>query len=264
MRLKYRSKYALTGIVRACLLLIFATLTSAALAEDELPADLRDFYIGGGAYIQTQPYEGHDPLVVPTPVLFADNRLFYVRWTRVGMYVFGQQNWGVSITAQPRPFGYKSGNAAVLNGMSKREPSWEAGMAIGGEFGDSFAELTWFHDVGNKSNGSLLRFELGRFFKTGKWTIVPSVFAIRYDNSFNDYYYGVRTDESTLLRPIYIASAGYNFAAQSYFKYSYNEHWHFLGNLRGDLLASTIEKSPLVGSPYMLSGLISIIYSFGY
>ncbi len=264
MRLKFSSKYSLTYVLRVYLLLTISTLLSTAVAEEKSPVNKRDFYLGGGAYIQTQPYEQHEPLLLPTPVLFADNRLFYVRWTRVGMYVFGQQNWGVSITAQPRPFGYKSANAPVLNGMSKSEPSWEAGMAIGGEFGDSFTELTWFHDVANKSNGSLLRLEMGRFFRTGKWTIVPSVFAIRYDNSFNNYYYGVRVDESTAERQAYTASAGFNFAAQSYFKYSYNEHWHFLGNLRGDLLASTIENSPLVGSPYMLSGMLSLMYSFGY
>ncbi len=231
-----------------------------AVADDEP----RHAYLGGGAYFQTQPYAGADALVLPSPVLFADNRLFYVRWTRVGMYVYGQQNWGISITAQPRPFGYKGTDAPILAGMAERKSGWEAGLAMGGEFDWGFAELTWFRDILDHSNGSLLRLELGRFIERGKWAFVPSVFAIRYDAAFNDYYYGVRPGEATAWRPAYTASAGVNFAAQTYVKYSFTPHWHFLGNLRGDLLAGTIQDSPLVDKGYMLSGLLSVMYSFDY
>lgn len=243
-----------------CLLAGCLLPVAVAVAADEP----RHVYVGGGAYFQTQPYAGADAIVLPSPVLFADNRLFYVRWTRVGMYVFGQQNWGVSVTAQPRPFGYKGSDAPILAGMAERRLSWEAGLALGGEFDWGFAELTWFRDVLDNSNGSLLRLELGRFIERGKWTFVPSVFAIRYDAAFNDYYYGVRPGEATTWRPAYRASAGVNFAAQAYVKYSFTPRWHFLGNLRGDLLAGTIQDSPLVDKGAMFSGLLSVMYSFDY
>jgi len=242
------------------LLMIFNLVHAAEESADEP----RNFYLGGGAYIQTQPYADADPIVLPSPVLFADNRLFYVRWTRVGMYVYGQQNWGISITAQPRPFGYEAGDAPILAGMAERKSSWEAGLAIGGENKYGFAELTWFRDILGNSDGSLLRLELGKFIEKGKWTFVPSVFVIRYDDRFNDYYYGVRPGEATVGRPAYTASAGFNYAAQTYIKYSFTRHWHFLGNIRGDLLADTIENSPLVDKGYMLSGLLSVMYSFEY
>jgi len=246
-------------MMRLYCLLAGCLLPFVVAVADEAP---RHAHLGGGAYVQTQPYAGADPIVLPSPVLFADNRLFYVRWTRVGMYVHGQQNWGVSITAQPRPFGYRPEDAPILAGMGERKPSWEAGLAVGGEFDWGFAELTWFHDVLDCSNGSLLRLELGRFIERGKWTVVPSVFAIHYDQAFNDYYYGVRPSEATAQRPAYTASAAFNLAAQAYVKYSFTPHWHFLGNLRGDLLAGTIQDSPLVDKGYMLSGLLSVMYSF--
>ncbi len=249
--------------MRHLLSLVMLAFAMAAAAE-EAGGEPRNAYLGAGAYVQTQPYAGADAKVLPSPVLFADNRLFYVRWTRVGMYVYGQQNWGISITAQPRPFGYAPEDAPILAGMAERKTSWEAGLAIGGEFEHGFAELTWFRDVLGNSEGSLLRLELGCFIETGKWTFVPSLFVIRYDDAFNDYYYGVRPGEATAWRPAYTASAGFNFAAQTYVKYSFTKHWHFLGNLRGDLLAGTIEDSPLVEKGHMLSGLLSVMYSFSY
>lgn len=250
--------------MRFCLLLCLSLFISPLMASEEQGDKPRNAYLGGGAYIQTQPYAGADPIVLPSPVIFADNRLFYVRWTRVGMYVYGQQNWGISITAQPRPFGYLASDAAILNGMAERRTSWEAGLAIGGENRYGFAEFTWFRDILDNSNGSLLRLELGKFIERGKWTWVPSVYIIRFDDKFNDYYYGVRPDEARTGRPAYTASAGFNLAAQTYLKYSFTRNWHFLGNIRGDLLADTIKNSPLVDKGYMLSGLLSIMYSFEY
>ena len=66
------------------LLLILILLSTLLHAKD-------DTYIGLGPYFQTQPYKDADPVVLASPVIFFDNSLFYVRWTRVGMYFYGQK-----------------------------------------------------------------------------------------------------------------------------------------------------------------------------
>lgn len=245
------------------IILVFGLLTNMVVAvETDEPEKEKRAYIGAGPYIQSQPYTDTDPKVIPSPVIFFDNELFYMRWTRVGVYVYGEDNWGVSLTAQPVPYGYQAADSPALAGMADRNSSWEGGVSIGGENDLGFAELTYFHDLLDNSNGSKLRLELGKFFEWGRWTAVPSVLAIWLSEDFNNYYYGVLPDEATSGRPAYTAGVGLNLAAQSYLKYDITDNWHILGNLRADYLNSTITDSPIVNDQWIVSGMISVLYSF--
>jgi len=221
-------------------------------------------FIGGGLYLQSQPYEETDGFTAISPVVFFDNELFYVRWTRLGMYFMGGKNWGASVTLQPRPFGYETSDSQTFAGMANRNASWEGGLSIAGKNDLGFAELTFFTDLLDNSEGSLLRLELGKKIATNKWTFVPSLLAIYFDEKFNNYYYGVAANEATATRAFYVAPAGLNLAAQSYINYDINKNWHLLGNIRADYLSSGISDSPIVSKRYMLSGLVSVMYSFEY
>lgn len=245
--------------------LIIAVFATAGLAEESTEKDSKpkiDTYVGAGPYVQTQPYQGADPIVLPTPVIFFDNRLLYVRWTRVGLYVYGKQNWGISLTAQPRPWGYQAEDSEQLSGMAERLSNWEAGVAIGGKNQLGFAELTYFHDVQNRSEGSLVRLEIGKSFTNGRWYNMPSLFVIRYSDALLNYYYGVRPQESTVQRPAYEAKAGINFALQHFFMYEMSKHWFLSANLRIDYLASEITQSPIVDDQWMGSAMVSLLYKF--
>lgn len=244
--------------------ILIANCSFAAETTREAASNQNNAYIGAGPYIQSQPYQGAAPLVLPTPVIFFDNRLVYVRWTRIGLYVFGKQNWGVSLTAQPRPWGYEGTDSSWLSGMEQRQPSWEGGVAIGGKNRWGFAELTYFQDVLNRSNGSLVRLELGKTVTSGRWFNMPSVYVIRYSDAMLNYYYGVRPQESTLQRPVYDAKAGINFALQHFLMFEMSKHWFFCANARVDYLASEITRSPLVDDQWMGSVMVSLLYKFVY
>lgn len=237
-----------------------------------------DTYIGAGPYFQTLPYKDAEPVFLGTPVFFFDNALFYLRWTRVGMYFYGEQgakqSWGLSITAQPQVLGYYESPAMtqigqheptpILQGMPERESGWEAGLAASYSRGDLFAEFLVLQDITNRSNGTKLRLELGDSFRSGRWLFVPSLLAVWLSQPFADYYFGV-PDEYTdpaLGRTPYRSNAALNFAAQTYIEYSFSDHWHLLANLRADRFADTIYDSPLVGTRMMYSGMISLLYSF--
>jgi outer membrane protein len=242
-----------------CALFIFLSL--GAQAKD-------DTYIGAGPYVQTQPYNGADAVVLPSPVIFFDNHLFYVRWTRVGLYFLGESgddfSWGFSLTAQPRPFGYEDTDSKTLRGMADRSTSWEGGLAFGVENRTGFIEMLALHDLLDHSNGTLLRAEIGTEYTWGDWYFLPSALLIWFSDPFNDYYYGVRADEATASRPAYHATAGLNAAVQAYLSYSISEHWHVLGNLRTDYLNPTIRNSPITDDDFMVSGMVSLLYSFNF
>lgn len=224
--------------------------------------------IGAGPYVQSQPYDGADGFLLPTPVLFFDNKLFYVRWVRVGMYFMGQSgeafSWGASITAQPRTLGYKSSDAPILTGLEERKSSWEAGVALSAEYKSYFAELVFLHDILDASNGYIARSEIGDSIKTGNWNFFPSLLVIYHSESFNDYYYGVRAEEATLERPAYKADAGFDFGVQTYISYAFDEQWSALVNLRADYIDDTAYDSPLVDEHHIYSGMVSVLYTFEY
>ena len=221
-------------------------------------------HIGLGPYLQTQPYQEANAKLLPTPVIFFDNRLLYLRWSRIGMYVYGQQNWGISVTAQPRVFGYQADDSPYLSGMAERRPTWEGGIAIGGKNSLGFAELTYFHDLLNYSKGSLLRLEIGKTISQGRWTNIPSLYIIRYSNAFNDYYYGVRQSESRSQRPVYHAKAGVNYGLQDFAMVELNKDWYISANLRADYLASEITRSPIVNNQWMVSAMLSLMYKVAF
>ncbi len=224
--------------------------------------------VGAGAYIQSQPYKDADPLTTPTPVVFFDNSLFYVRWVRMGMYFAGENkenySWGLSLTLQPRPFQYKASDAAILSGMDERESSWEGGLALAFKMENFFFETIAVHDLLNRSEGTVIRAEAGFDYQQGDWSFYPSILAIWYSDNMNDYYYGVKADESRPFRPAYQAKSGLNYAVQSYIDYAFNKNWHTLFNLRVDYLSSQIKNSPIVDDDVMVSGLVSLIYTFEY
>ena len=115
------------------LILVISTLFSSE--------DKQKITIGAGPYFQTQPYAGVDTIVLPSPVIFFDNEVFYIRWSRAGLYFLGERNedfsWGLSLTVQPRVYGYDSND---IQGMQKRENTWEGGLAFSAKSGDAYIE----------------------------------------------------------------------------------------------------------------------------
>ncbi len=245
------------------ILLLGISLCAAQETEKPLKA-----YLGAGPYFQTQPYEDASMQTVASPVIFFDNSLIYIRWTRVGFYFLGQSSeelsWGFSLTAQPRPYNYESTDADILADMDDRKTSWEGGISFAASNAYGYIELLVAKDLLHNSDGMVSTLEIGKKIKSGSWTFVPAASVIHYDSAFNDYYYGVTQDEENLLigRPAYQAKSGINFAVQSYIMYDVADQWHLFGNLRADYHDDAVTNSPIVDQQMMYSGLISLLYSF--
>ena len=236
-------------------ILIFLLFTSLLKAENSLS-------IGAGPYIQSQPYKNTDAFILPSPVIFLEYEIFYVRWSQLGIYFYGGDDWGFSLMAQPRPYGYEAGDSKFLEGMQTREDSWEGGLSLAGKNDLGFAEIIYAHDLLNSSNRSLVRAKVGSKLKNGKWTFIPTIMLFWFSKGFNDYYYGVTEEESTLSREEYHPNAGLNAAFETYINYQISPEWGILTNIRADYLNSTISNSPIVSDNYILSGMISLLYTF--
>ncbi len=225
--------------------------------------------VGIGPYIQTQPYKGAKAIFVPSPVIFFDNSLFYVRWSRFGMYFLGkkEQNfaWGFSLTVQPRTYGYKAKDSKTLQGMQTRDTTFEGGLAFSASYQKKYIETMLLTDMLGRYNSWIFKTEIGDEYHLHKISFYPSLIAIYQSKKFLDYYYGVKESEKISgIRPAYTPNDGVLFGMQTYISYPITQKLSTLVNLRADLIPQTAYNSPIVNDKFIYSGLLSLIYTFHY
>lgn len=225
--------------------------------------------LGLGAYTQSQPYKGADPLIVPSPVIFYDNGIFYARWSRFGLYFLGEKKektaWGFSLTVQPRTLGYKASDADYLSGMKERESTFEGGLAFSASYEkDKYIEIMLLADLLHTNNSWIAQMEIGDTYRLGDFTFYPSFVLLYEPRKFIDYYYGVTQSEATQTRPYYAPNGGVEYGVQTYIEYPVTQKLSTLINIRYDRIPSSASDSPLCDKNYIYSGLFSLIYTFEY
>lgn len=227
-----------------------------------------NIYLGAGPYIQTQPYKGLSSKLYASPVIFFDNKTFYIRWSEVGVYIAGavkdNYSWGLSIAAQPLAYGYKANNSSELKGMSNKNSSIEGGLELDIKYNKLLFSITAFHDLLNNNNSYDGHFQIGTSLHVKKITFYPSVLLIYNANKFNNYYYGVTKREATSWRPYYNAHGGFNYACETYINYPITKKLQILSNLEIQYLNTNITNSPIVNNKYIYSALLSLIYKVSF
>ncbi|WP_372998930.1 MipA/OmpV family protein [Sulfurimonas sp.] len=242
-------------------ILIFILIFSSLQAEEKK----QKVTIGAGPYIQTQPYKNVDDIVIPSPVIFFDNGIAYVRWSRAGLYFFGDKQedyaWGFSLTIQPRLYGYK---ASDIQGMDERKTTWEGGLAFSAKTGKAYIEIMALTDMLDRYESFIVKTEAGYDFEFANFSLYPSLILIYQSSDFLNYYYGVKKSEELGSRKEYIPNDGLQIGAQTYIKYPFTEKFSALINLRVDKISKEATQSPIVNDDYIYSGLLSLIYTFEY
>ena len=244
---------------------IFLLLSIILNANDEK----QTLTLGFGPYIQTQPYKDAPDIIIPSPVIFYDNGLVYIRWSRAGIYFLGEKTdeyaWGFSLTGQPRPNAYKPTDSTSLNGLDEKYSSLEAGVAFSASYDKAYIETMVLTDVLDRYDSWIAKTEIGYDLELGEFKFYPSLIAIYQSEKFINYYYGVSTQESKRsIHNEYKASSGLQLGLQTYIKYPLTDKLSLLANIRYDRLSNEATKSPIVEENYIASGLLSLIYTFEY
>lgn len=245
--------------MRYILVLILVVLNLQAEYEKQ------NITIGAGAFFQTKPYKGVDANILPSPVIFFDNSIVYVRWSRAGVYFLGEKNedyaWGFSLTAQPRVYGYKPND---IVGMDERKKTFEGGLAFSAKVDSTYMEIMFLTDMLQRHDSWVLRSEFGFDFKAGDFSFYPNLILAYESSEFLNYYYGVKKSEELGSRKAYFPNGGLLLGAQTYIKYPITKELATLVNLRVDKLSNEATSSPIVNDDYIYSGLLSLIYTFKY
>ena len=234
----------------------------------------QDLSLGIGPYFQTQPYKDVSAIVVPSPVIFYDNGIVYARWTRFGLYFYGHKakkdvgevySWGFSLTAQPRPNGYKPSDSDALKGLDEKKTSMEGGLAFTIYGNDTYLEAMLVTDLLDRYDSYIAKVETGFKKKWGDFTFYPSIVAVYESKKFTDYYYGISQEEAARTPyNVYEPSGGLRVAAQTYINYPIYKQWSAFFNLRIDRLTNNAKNSPIVTDSVVYSGLASVVYKFDF
>jgi len=212
--------------------------------------------LGMGLYTQTQPYTSTSTNYTPSPVVFYDNGIFYMRWTRVGIYFLGKKSdefsWGLSLSMQPVPYGYDANGIDLL---SEKKDTYEGGLALSMKKGKTSFELLAFNDLLGRYNSYRIESELGYKYDIGQVSFYPSMFLNMNSRKFSQYYYGTNS---------YNLKKSYEYGIQTYIQYPLTKEFSLFLNLKADRLSNSIIKSPIVKDSYIYSALVSFLYKIDF
>ena len=185
------------------------------------------------------------------------------------MYFLGDKNdnyaWGFSITAQPRPFGYKPSDSDSLTNLEEKETTFEGGLAFSATMDDKYIEIMALTDLLKRYESWLVKVEMGDKFKVKDFSFYPSIIISYQSDDFMNYYYGITQEESLKSTyNSYNAKAGFQTGVQTYINYTITNELSALVNLRADLLPKSAQNSPITEKNIIYSGLLSLIYTFEY
>ena len=150
-----------------------------------------------------------------------------------------------------------------LVGMATRDAGIDLGLSwrYRQPWGTLQAEL--LHDVGGFSKGSEFRLGYTYDWRSGRWSLRPSVSVALRDARLNNYYYGVRPAEATPGRAAYSPGAGLNTTLGLFGSYDVTQRWRLLGGVSATMLDRKIKDSPIVQKRVLPGVYVGAAYDFG-
>jgi outer membrane protein len=123
-------------------------------------------------------------------------------------------------------------------------------------------QLTAFHDVSGTHEGYEIRFDYGYGWRNQRWYLEPSFGVSFKSEDLNNYYWGVRPDESNAALPSYQAGSGVNAHARLHLSYQINRRWSFSLVSEFERLNDEAAASPIVADRDVLGYFAGFGYRF--
>lgn len=234
------------SLISTLLLASLAFEPGPALAATEQDTQSR-WGLGLGAAVDNSAYRGLDDDAQVLPVVSYESRWFSVMGPGIDFKIPSDN--ALSFRLQARygiGEGYDASDSNDLDGMHDRDPGvWLGAKAI---WASPIAQFSaqWASDVSGNSNGQTLRFAVERRFTVNDFDFTPRLAAVRVDEEYVSYYYGVRNSEATASRSAYEGDATVNLEAGIRIGYKLDANQHVNLDLSATRLGSEIEDSPIV------------------
>lgn len=248
------------------LLALLVPLTASAATDTLLDLLAIPGSAGLGAMLRSEqsPYKGGGVSNDLVPLYLYEGKKVFLHASRVGLKLVDEPRYRFDLFLDYRFEGFPYDRTpASLAGMSIRRASTDLGMAYRyrSDWGNLEAEI--LQDTDNVSKGSELRLGYNLDWQSGRWHLRPSLTLSRRNDKLNNYYYGVRQDEVTTLRPEYMPGAGTDLSLGLYGTYELSNRWRLLGGVGVNLLDAKVRHSPIVRDGAQPTVMVGAAYDFG-
>ena len=210
--------------------------------------------LGAGVAIKTnirknnnQLYHGGDVIASPIP-------LMQISW---GPVFVGQQGLTANLVGDREISGFlnlnRGGDNYYATGMRARYDSW----FFGGGFKYHKLTFNFSRDISGKSHGMRTGLNYVEIYHLSENIFTRSGLSLEcFNDSFADYYYGVREYESNAEHPEYHPHA-YCLPGVSFFPgYKYNENFNVMSGISFKGITSQVRRSPTTTGTWLESALI--------
>lgn len=149
---------------------------------------------------------------------------------------------------------------AVIFEVPDRSYATELGLEVLADGNWGQLQVTAFHDISGTHDGYEAYIDYGFGWRSQRWYIEPS-FGLSYkSDALNNYYWGVRDDESSVALQPYVAGDGINAHARLALSYQINQHWSFSLVSEIERINDEAAASPLVED----SNVVGYFAGFGF
>ena len=253
------------GMVIASILVSTSLAVGASGAESESPGQTEekaDIFVGFGAVVSGEPYEGVSSNVYPVPLFGYEGERLYLRGITGGYRLIKAGGWSIGPTLRPRFDGYDASDSSALRGMDDRRASIDGGVDLSWRTDWGLISTVFVTDLLGEHDGQELEVSYTIMFPYAGFTVIPSVGARWRSQQLAEYYYGVRPDEVRAGRPAYKPDAAITPVASVALRRELSEKWGFLLAAQYEWLDDEIRDSPIVDDNSTLSMLLGLTYTF--
>ena len=225
--------------------ILFVGLLALSSAHAENPSGSQ-WGIGGIVGLDRKPYRDFDDKADVLPFLLYENRWVRLVGPTLDLKLHSSDSVSMGLRLRYAGEGYEADDSPYLQGMAERKASfWLGGSA---SWRTSWATLSAevLADGSGESKGTRMTVGLERSFSSGKFEFTPRIAAHHVDSKYVNYYYGVRAEEATALRPFHAGKSTTNFEAGLRIGYSLAPKHKLSLDLSTTRFGSGIKDSPLV------------------
>lgn len=251
-----------TALIAAALLSTVSSANAALFKNIPVDQDAQ-LSVGVNVLYADTAYDT-DAEVSVLPGVFYDNNRFYARGASAGAYLINDGTNQLSATVQLAGNSFDPDDAeGALGKLDERKISASAGLSYQRRTPIGGIRLQAATDILDRSNGSTARLSyIGRVTKN-KLTVFPSIGFEYYDDKYNEYYYGVSSEEATRTGvAAYTANSSLNPYVNVSANYDFNDKWAGFFNQSLSYLPNEQYDSPLVDSRTESTTTLGLLYKF--
>lgn len=239
----------------------FSVLLLAATTSTNINAEDR-WGLGLGAIISDQGYVDVGNETSAVPIIYYQSDKFQLLGPSLSYNFTEYNDFTFSFIGQYRFDGYEEDDGDIFSGMEERSGSFDLGFTV--DYKTNLGDLSFefITDATNEHKGNELSLSYSKSYNFKSYSLKPYVKFTRQSEDLVDYYYGVRTNETTATRAFHLGETTTNVKFGLQTNWRVGKHHNFIGYASYTAYGSEIKESPLVDASGSTNLMLGYMYAF--